>query len=104
MKKIPAEEYLLKAKKLTQLKAERLFLRMGGKLGRRFDDSKLVPLDALAIQLELYELRSHQLDRMPETFQLPRPEMSAPTRFHPDQTRLQIRKEFGHILALYLLA
>ncbi len=53
MKKIPAEEYLLKAKKLTKLEAERLFSRMGGKLGRRLDDCKLVPLDALAIQLEL---------------------------------------------------
>ena len=53
MKKIPTEEYLLKAKKLTKLEAERLFSRMGGKLGRRVDDSKLVPLDALAIQLEI---------------------------------------------------
>lgn len=53
MKKIPAEEYLLKAKKLTKLEAERLFSRMGGKLGRRLDDYKIIPLDALAIQLEI---------------------------------------------------
>ena len=53
MKKIPAEAYLLKAKKLTKTEAERLSSRMGGKLGRRLEDSKIIPLDALALQLEI---------------------------------------------------
>ena len=52
-KKKPTEEYLLKAKKLSKAESERLFSRMGGKLGRRVDDHKLIPLDALAIQLEI---------------------------------------------------
>ena len=53
MKRIPAEEYLLKAKKLSKAEAERLFSRMRGKLGRRLDDNKMIPLEALAIQLEI---------------------------------------------------
>lgn len=53
MKKTPTEEYLKKAKALTKKEAERLFSRMGGKLGRRLDDDKLIPIDALAIQLEI---------------------------------------------------
>lgn len=52
-KKQPTEEYLLKAKKLTKSQTEQLFSRMGGKLGRRLDDNKLIPLEALAIQLEI---------------------------------------------------
>ena len=52
-KRIPKEEYLLKAKKLTKVEKERLFSRMGGKLGRRLEDEKLAPLDALAVQLEI---------------------------------------------------
>ncbi len=52
MKKTPSEEYLAKAKKLSKKEAEYVFSRMGGKLGRRIDDNKIVPLDALAIQLE----------------------------------------------------
>jgi len=53
MKRQPTEEYLAKAKKLTKKESEYLFSRMGGKLGRRIDDNKLVPLEALAIQLEI---------------------------------------------------
>jgi hypothetical protein len=52
-KREPKEEYLLKAKKLTKTQAEHLHSRMGGKLGRRLDDHKLIPLEALAIQLEI---------------------------------------------------
>jgi hypothetical protein len=52
-KRIPKEEYLLKAKKLTKAEKERLFSRMGGKLGRRLEDNDLAPLDALAVQLEI---------------------------------------------------
>lgn len=52
MAKIPTQEYLEKAKKLTKTEAERLFSRMGKKIGRRLDDEKLVALEALALQLE----------------------------------------------------
>lgn len=50
--RIASEEYLEKAKKLTKIEAERLFSRMGKKIGRRLDDSSLVALEALALQLE----------------------------------------------------
>lgn len=52
MKRTPSEEYIVKAKKLSKTEAEYVFSRMGGKLGRRIDDNKIVPLEALAIQLE----------------------------------------------------
>jgi hypothetical protein len=52
-KRIATEEYLEKAKKLSKVQAELLFSRMGGKLGRRFEDQKLSPQEALAIQLEI---------------------------------------------------
>lgn len=74
-KKIPSEEYLLKAKKLSKTQAEHLFSRMGGKLGRRLDDNKLIPLEALALQLEIEdenlkewrerfaEIKAHQIEQ-----------------------------------------
>jgi hypothetical protein len=52
MAKIPTQEYLDKAKKLSKVDAERLFSRMGKKIERRLDDNKLVALEALALQLE----------------------------------------------------
>jgi hypothetical protein len=52
MKKTPSEEYLKKAKALTRKEAELVFSRMGGKLSRRLDDEKIIPLEALAIQIE----------------------------------------------------
>ena len=52
MAKIPTQEYLEKAKKLTKADAERVFSRMGKKIERRLDDNKLVALEALALQLE----------------------------------------------------
>jgi hypothetical protein len=51
--KIPNEEYLEKAKRLTEEEAERLLSRMIGKLPRRLERRKLLELEALAIQLEL---------------------------------------------------
>jgi len=51
-KKIPSEEYLLKAQKLTKIQAEQLYSRMGGKLERRLEAQKIHPITALAIQLE----------------------------------------------------
>lgn len=47
------EEYLEKAKLLTEEEAERLLSRTRGKLHRRLEDHKLDPLEAMAIQLEL---------------------------------------------------
>jgi uncharacterized protein YpuA (DUF1002 family) len=52
MAKIPSQEYLDKAKKLTKTDAERLFSRMSKKIGRRLEDEDLVALEALALQLE----------------------------------------------------
>jgi hypothetical protein len=51
-KKVASNEYLMKAKNLTELESERLFSRMGKKIGRRLDDQKVVALEALALQLE----------------------------------------------------
>ena len=64
-KKQPTEEYLLKAKKLTKTQSEYLFSRMGGKLGRRLEDKKLIPLEGLAIQLEIED---EQLKEWQERF------------------------------------
>jgi len=49
----PSEEYLERARLLSREEAERLFSRMRGKLQRRFDDERLIPLEAIAIQLQL---------------------------------------------------
>ncbi len=51
-KRIASEEYLLKAQKLTKKQAEQLYSRMGGRLERRLENQKIIPLEALAIQLE----------------------------------------------------
>ena len=47
------EEYLEKAKQLSEEDAERLLSRMGGKLPRRLQKDKLSREEALAIQLEI---------------------------------------------------
>jgi hypothetical protein len=53
-KKIPSEEYLKKAEKLTAREAEYLTMRMSGKkLARRLDDHKVTSIEALALQLEI---------------------------------------------------
>ena len=51
-KRVASEEYLLKAKKLTKKQAEQVYSRMGGKLERRLESQSIIPLEALAIQLE----------------------------------------------------
>lgn len=51
--KNPDEKYLEQAKQLSDLEAERLLSRMGGKLPRRLEKEKLTRLEALALQLEL---------------------------------------------------
>jgi hypothetical protein len=50
--KTPSEEYLQKAKLLTEEEVERLHSRMKGKLHRRLEDKKVDTIEALAIQLE----------------------------------------------------
>lgn len=47
------EEYIEKAKNLTEEEVERLQSRMRKKLTRRSEDKGLTKLEALAIQLEL---------------------------------------------------
>jgi len=46
------EEYIEKAKLLTEEEAERLQSRMRDKLHRRLEDKKLNTIEAIAIQLE----------------------------------------------------
>lgn len=53
MKRSPTEKYLTLAASLTKKEAEFLLMRMGRKLGRRIDDHKLIPIEAIAIQLEI---------------------------------------------------
>lgn len=51
--KYASEEYMEKAKKLSQEEVERLQSRMRGKLTRREEENKLTLVEVLAIQLEL---------------------------------------------------
>lgn len=53
MKKTPAEEYVEKAKLLTEEETERLMSRMRTKLTRRLEDKKFSELEVAAIQLEI---------------------------------------------------
>ena len=50
--KPPTEEYLEKAKLLSEDDIERLNARMRGKFARRAEDNKLSTIEALALQLE----------------------------------------------------
>ena len=52
MKKIPSDEYLDKARLLSEEETERLLSRMRSKLKRRLEDEKMSTLEAVAIQLE----------------------------------------------------
>ena len=59
------EEYLNKAKALTDEEAERVLSRMGGKLPRKFEKDKVTLEEALAIQLELEDEQLNEWrDRM----------------------------------------
>ena len=53
----PNQDYLEKAKLLTNEDAERVHSRMSGKLKRRLMKKKLSELEALAIQLEREEVQ-----------------------------------------------
>ena len=48
-----ADEYLEKAKELSEEESQRLSSRMRGKPARKLEDKKLSTLEALAIQLEI---------------------------------------------------
>ena len=48
-----ADEYLEKAKQLSEDESQRLLSRMRGKPARKLEDKKLTTLEALAIQLEI---------------------------------------------------
>jgi hypothetical protein len=62
---MPSQDYLEKAKLLTEAEAERIQSRMSGKLARRLMKEKLSSLEALAIQLEREE---EQLNEWREAF------------------------------------
>ena len=51
--KTASAEYITKAMALSMEEAEYVFSRMRGKLSRRVEDRKLVPVEAVALQLEL---------------------------------------------------
>ncbi len=51
--KTPSERYIEQAKRLSKSDAERILSRLRGKLMRRLEDEKLIPLEAVALQLEL---------------------------------------------------
>jgi 2-oxoglutarate dehydrogenase complex dehydrogenase (E1) component-like enzyme len=53
MKKTPTEEYVEKAKLLTEEETERLLSRMRAKLLRRLEDKKLTVPEVVAMQLEI---------------------------------------------------
>ena len=53
MKKAPADEYLEKAKLLSEEETERVLSRMRSKLMRRLEDKKMGMLEVVAIQLEI---------------------------------------------------
>ncbi len=61
--KSASQEYLDKAKVLTDEESERLLSRMSGKLPRRLEKDKLTREEALAFQLELED---DQLDEWRE--------------------------------------
>ena len=48
----PQERYIEQAKALSKSDAERILSRLRGKLMRRLEDEKLIPLEAVAMQLE----------------------------------------------------
>ena len=53
MKNIPKEKYLEKAALLSRDEAEHFFSRMDKKLVHKLDEHKLIPVEVLAIQLEI---------------------------------------------------
>ncbi len=65
--KIAEEEYLTRARALSEEESERLLSRMSGKLPKRLHKDKLSKLEAMAIQLELEdEMLREWRERMAE--------------------------------------
>ena len=63
----PAEEYLEKAKQLSEEETERLLARMRAKLMRRLEDKKMSVAEVVAVQLEIEEEELQEWrDRMGE--------------------------------------
>jgi len=57
MKRTPTEKYLEKAALLSRDEAELFFSRMDKKLIQKLDEHKLIPVELLAIQLEIEDER-----------------------------------------------
>ncbi len=53
MKYVPKEKYLEKAALLSRDEAEQFFSRMDKKLIRKLDEHRFIPVEVLAIQLEI---------------------------------------------------
>ena len=53
MKRIIAKKYIEKASLLSKDEAEHFYARMGRKITRSLEHRKLLPLEALALQLEV---------------------------------------------------
>ena len=53
MRKTPSDEYLAKAKLLSEEETERLMARMRSKLMRRLEDKKMSVPEVVAIQMEI---------------------------------------------------
>jgi hypothetical protein len=53
MRKIPSEQYLEQAKRLSKEEIERLLSRTRSKLMRRLEDKKMSAVEVVAIQLEI---------------------------------------------------
>jgi hypothetical protein len=57
MKRTPTEKYLEKAAILSREEAEQFFSRMDKKLIQKLEEHKLIPVEVLAIQLEIEDER-----------------------------------------------
>lgn len=53
MRKMPSDEYLEKARLLSEEETERLLSRTRSKLLRRLENEKMTALEVLALQLEI---------------------------------------------------
>lgn len=84
--KTPSEEYIEKAKHLTREDAERILARIRGKLLRRLDDRKHIPLEAVALQLEIED---EQLQEWRERLA----ELRAKHKDSPDTLRSRVKPE-----------
>ncbi len=68
-------------------------MRSKGPAHRFADGLGICGVTLVRLDVRLHELRGHQLYRVPERFQLPRPVMRAAARFHADQAWRQVGEE-----------